>query len=252
MEILEIQIVEMGGYVNFRREKNISLIKSSIIYRSSSFVSYFIYVTGNHRFRGRQNGQKSSKRNNKKNFQRVFFFSPRPNSNTLPPCRPNVFLNSCSMRKGAKERKMRVTRIEFMPPHTPPIYSRVVCSRVFTTHPFASRQKTINTPRKSIICYVNIRRGHSLYHPSRRFFFMDPPFCTKLIVTSLCSFILLVSSTLTKFYGKVVQIYNNDSSYNTKRRKRLITRIIKLKFPYISTHAAQAKWNLDFWKRNGR
>ena len=137
------------------------------------FVSYFIYVTGNHRFRGRQNGQKSSKRNNKKNFQRVFFFSPRPNSNTLPPCRLNVFFNSCSMRKGAKERKM--TRIEFMPPHTHPIYSRVVCSRVFTTHPFASRQKTINTPRKSIICYVNIRRGHSLYHPSRRFFFMDPP-----------------------------------------------------------------------------
>lgn len=110
-------------------------------------------------------------------------------------------------------------------------------------------QKTINTPRKSIICYVNIRRGHSLYHPSRRFFFMDPPFCTKLIVTSLCSFILLVSSTLTKFYGKVVQIYNNDSSYNTKR---LIRRIIKLKFPYITTHAAQAKWNLDFWKRNDR
>lgn len=228
MEILEIQIVEMGGgYVNFRREKNISLIRSSIIYRSSSFDNSLRY--------------------NKKNFQRVFFFSPGPNSNTLPPCRPNVFLNSCSMRKGAKERKM--TRIEFMPPHTHPIYSRIVYSRIFTTHPFASRQKTINTPRKSIICYVNIRRGHSLYHPSRRFFFMDPPFYTKLMVTSLCSFILLVSSTLTKFYGKVVQIYNNDSSYNTKI---LITRIIKLKFPYISTYATQAKWNLDFWKRNGR
>lgn len=179
MEILEIQIVEMGGYVNFRREKNISLIRSSIIYRSSSFDNSlrFVFHLRNWKspFSRTTNGQKSSKRNNKKNFQRVFFFSPRPNSNTLPPCRPNVFLNSCSMRKGAKERKMRVTRIEFMPPHTPPIYSRVVCSRVFTTHPFASRQKTINTPRKSIICYVNIRRGHSLYHPSRRFFFMDPP-----------------------------------------------------------------------------
>lgn len=168
-----------GGYVNFRREKNISLIRSSIIYRSSSFDNSlrFVFHLRNWKspFSRTTNGQKSSKRNNKKNFQRVFFFSPRPNSNTLPPCRPNVFLNSCSMRKGAKERKMRVTRIEFMPPHTPPIYSRVVCSRVFTTHPFASRQKTINTPRKSIICYVNIRRGHSLYHPSRRFFFMDPP-----------------------------------------------------------------------------
>lgn len=176
MEILEIQIVEIGGYVNFRREKNISLIRSSIIYRSSSFDNSlrFVFHLRNWKspFSRTTNGQKSSKRNNKKNFQRVFFFSSKLEH---PPSLPSKCLFQFVFDEEGGERKENAgdTYRIYASSHT--TYSRVVCSRVFTTHPFASRQKTINTPRKSIICYVNIRRGHSLYHPSRRFFFMDPP-----------------------------------------------------------------------------
>lgn len=109
-----------------------------------------------------------------------------------------------------KERKTRVTRIEFMPPRRIhpllPIYLFVVYSPGFYDASLCippKNHKHATTLHKIIIRHINIRRGHSLCHVqihpclSKRFFFMSPPFFyIKLIVISLYSFVLLAFNKL--------------------------------------------------------